>query len=149
MNLNDQERNTTYLSFQRLSGRLILQPMLKVSVSDAFVYGSSMGIGPGLMWWEPRPQTAPPSAQVWMDLILRKVDLYVNKEILSSRHSSRGPSLCGRLAPWESPTRNSTRLRGDTGCLEWMLPPRSGLHRYIASGLEQRVNQQLRSGLTF
>ena len=49
MNLNDQERNTTYLSFQRLSGRLILQPVLKVSVSDAFVYGSSMGIGPGLM----------------------------------------------------------------------------------------------------
>ena len=149
MNLNDQERNITYLSFQRLSGRLILQPVLKVSVSDAFVYGSSMSIGPGLMWWEPRPQTAPPSAQVWMDLILRKVDLYVNKEILSSRHSSRGPSLCGRLAPWGSPTRNSTRLRGDTGCLEWMPPPRSGLHRYIASGLEQRVNQQLRSGLTF
>ena len=59
--------------------------------------GGSFGLG--LMWWEPRPQTAPPSAQVWMDLILRKVDLYVNKEILSSRHSSRGPSLCGRLAP--------------------------------------------------
>ena len=99
MNLNDQERNTTYLSFQRLSGRLILQPVLKVSVSDAFVYGSSMSIGPGLMWWEPRPQTTPPSTQVQMDLILRKVDLYVNKEILGSRHSSRGPSLCDRPAP--------------------------------------------------
>ena len=99
MNLNDQERNTTYLYFQRLSGRMVLQPVLKVSVSNASVYSSNMSIGPGLMWWEPRPQTAPPSTQVQMDLILRKVDLYVNKEILSSRHSSRGPSLCGRLAP--------------------------------------------------
>ena len=99
MNLNDQERNTTYLSFQRLSKRMILQPVLKVSVSNASVYNSSMSIGPGLMWWEPRPQTTPPSTQVQMDLILRKVDLYVNKEILGSRHSSRGPSLCDRPAP--------------------------------------------------
>ena len=88
------------------------------------------------MWWELRPQTAPPSTQVRMDLILRKVDLYVNKEILGSYHSSRGPSFCGRLAPWGSPTRNSMRLRGDAGCLDWMSPPGSGLHRYTAYGPE-------------
>ena len=46
MNLNDQVRNTTYLSLQRLSGRMILQPVLKVSVSDASVYSFSMSIGP-------------------------------------------------------------------------------------------------------
>ena len=49
MNLNDQERNTMYLSLSRLSGRIILQPVLKMSVSDASVYSSSMSIDPGLM----------------------------------------------------------------------------------------------------
>ena len=72
-----------------------------------------------------------------MDLIPRKVDLYVNKEILGSHYSFRGPSPCSRPALWGSPTRNSTGLNGDAGHLNWTPPPRLGLHRYIVN--EPRV----------
>ena len=51
---------------------MILQPVLKVNVSDDSIYSSSASIGPSLTWWEPRPQIVPPSAQVWMDLIPKK-----------------------------------------------------------------------------
>ena len=61
---------------------MILQLLLEVSVPDTTIYSSNVSISPSLMWWEPRPQAAPPSAQVRMDLILGKVSLYVNKEIL-------------------------------------------------------------------
>ena len=70
---------------------MVLQPTLKVSVSNAFVYGFGMSLGPSLMWRELRPQTAPPSAQVCMDLISRKVSIYVDEEILGLHLSSGGP----------------------------------------------------------
>ena len=43
---------------------MILQLMLKVSVSDASVYGSYTIISPSLLWWEPQPQIVPLSAQI-------------------------------------------------------------------------------------
>lgn len=49
-NLNDQEENATYLSSSRWCRRMVLQPSLKVSVLDAFVYDSTTSIDPGLMW---------------------------------------------------------------------------------------------------
>ena len=58
-NLNDKEGNATYLSPSRRCGRMIIQPMLKVSVLDASVYGLGSSIGPGLMWWKPRAQQRP------------------------------------------------------------------------------------------
>lgn len=85
-----------YLSLQRLSGRMVLQLVLKVSVSDASVYSSSTSIDLGQMWCEPRPQIAPLSAQVRMDLIPKKFNIYVNKEILDSRPSFRGSSPSSR-----------------------------------------------------
>ena len=56
---------------------MFLQPVLKVSVLDAFVYNSGASIGPGLMWCEPRPQTGPPSAKLRQNLRLEKVIIYV------------------------------------------------------------------------
>ena len=117
-NLNDKGRNTSYLSLLCLSRRMILQPALKVSVFDASIYSSSTSIGPSLTWQEPQSQTVPPSVQVRTDLIPEKVSLYFNEEILSSCHSSKGPSPCNRPTPWGSPTRNSTGLRRDAGCLD-------------------------------
>lgn len=43
---------------------MVLQPSLKVSVSDTSIHGFGVSIGPNLLWWEPRPQTLPPSAPV-------------------------------------------------------------------------------------
>ena len=54
--------NATYLSLPHLNRRMILQPMLKVSVSDASVHGSNTSIGLSLTGWEPRLQTAPPNS---------------------------------------------------------------------------------------
>ena len=65
-----KRRNTAYLSLLRLGGKMILQPGLKVSVSDTAGYCSSISISPGLMWRESRPQTAPPSTQI--DLLFPK-----------------------------------------------------------------------------
>ena len=78
---------------------MILQPMLKVSVSNTVVYTSSTSIGPDLVWREPRPPTVALSAQVRMELISGKISLSVNEEILSSHHSFRGPSLYSRPVP--------------------------------------------------
>ena len=109
---------------------MVLLPPLKVSVSDTSIHGSYASIGPSLMWWESRSQTAPPSTQVRMDLISKKVSIYVDEEIHSSHISSGGPPPFSWPVPWRSPTRNSMRLRGDTGRLNWALPSRMGLYRY-------------------
>ena len=61
---------------------MILQPALKVNVSDSSIYSFNASINPSKTWHELRPQIVPPSAQVRMDLIPRKVSLYVNEEIL-------------------------------------------------------------------
>lgn len=78
---------------------MILQPPLKVGVLDGSVYGSGMSVGPGLMWWEPRPQTAPLSSKLQQDLGPRKVIIYVYKDILGSHLSFRGPHPSNRHAP--------------------------------------------------
>ena len=70
---------------------MILQPPLKVSVLDASVYSSSVSIGLGLMWREPRPQTAPLSAKLWQELVPKKISIYVDNEILGSHFSFEGP----------------------------------------------------------
>lgn len=77
---------------------MVLQPLLKVSILDAFVNGSGAGIDLDLMWWELRPQTAPPSAKLWQDLRLRKVIIHVYKDVLSSHLSSGGPLPFCKLA---------------------------------------------------
>ena len=51
--LNDQEGNATYLSPSHWCRRMILQPMMKVSILDASIYGLRMGVGPGLVRWKP------------------------------------------------------------------------------------------------
>ena len=51
-NLNDKRTNIAYLSLLCLSKRMILQPTLKVSVSDTTIYSSSKSISSGLAWWE-------------------------------------------------------------------------------------------------
>lgn len=99
INLNDKGRNIAYLSLPHLSERMILQPAVKMSVSYAAVYNSSTSIGHDLTWWEPQTQTAPPSAQVWQNLIPKKINLYINKEIFDSRHSFGGPSPYSRPTP--------------------------------------------------
>ena len=91
---------------------MILQPLLTVSVSDVAIYSSGTSIGPSLTWQEARSQIAPLSAQVWQNLVHEKVSLYVNKEILGSRLSSRGSP------PYSWPIGNGVGLRGDTGCLD-------------------------------
>ena len=65
------------------------------------------------------------SAPAWLD-----GNLGLNEKILSSHHSSRGPSPCSWPTPWGSPTRNSIGLKGDIGCLDWTLPHRTSLHGY-------------------
>ena len=70
---------------------MVLQPLLKVSVSDALVYDVGVSVGPSLIWWEPWPQNAPPSAKLRQDLAPRKVIIYVYKDVLGLYLSSRGP----------------------------------------------------------
>ena len=90
-NLNDQEGNTTYLSPSRRCRRMVLQPPLKVSVPDTSIFNSNVSIGPCLMWWEPWPQTMPPSVKLQLDLTPKKVIIYVYKDVLSLHLSSKGP----------------------------------------------------------
>ena len=85
------------------------------------------------MYRESWPQIAHPGARI--DLLLpRKISLYIKKEILSWRPSSRGPFPCSRLVSWGSPTRNGARLRGDTNRLNWAPPRKSSLHMGPPSG---------------
>ena len=63
-NLNDQEGNATYLSPPRICERMILQPMLKVSILDVSIYGMSTRIDPSLVRWKPWPQTMPLGAKL-------------------------------------------------------------------------------------
>ena len=74
---------------------MILQPALKVSVSNTAIYHFSTSIGLGLMWQESRPQTAPPSSRINL-LLFRQISLYVKKVILSWCLSFRGLSPCSQ-----------------------------------------------------
>ena len=85
---------------------MILQPLLKVSVLDASIYGLSASVSPSLMWWKPRLQIMPSSAKLQQDLGPRKVIIYVYEDVFGLHRSSRGPlpltSLRCEVAPLET-----------------------------------------------
>ena len=97
-NLNNQEGNTTYLSPSCRCGKMIFQPMLKVSVLDVFIYGSSVSVNPGLVQQKPRSQTMPSSTKLRQDLRPNKDLIYVNEDIIISFYSSKGSPPSNWLA---------------------------------------------------